>query len=123
MWLWIALSLAGCATVSIPPTDVVLNEDQVVDLIEHSDKWLGRTITVQIYPYDNGFSKSFVACFERCDAAYAEKAIFLVYTANDRFKSYRGDQPAIVRAVLSKICPDSMPACLHNRIFALNEIG
>jgi len=113
--------VAACAT-AIPPTDVVLSEDQLVDLLSHSHRWYGRTLTVKIYPYDNGFHGSYVACFERCNAAYAQKNPVLIYTKTDRFKGYRGDRPVIVRAVFRKICPENMPLCLDYRIFALDEL-
>ena len=118
------LLLAGCATAPLASPDALLTEDQTVDLMTHPDRWMGRTVTVRIYPYDNGYPASYVACLEACDAASAERSIFLIYTKANRFKGYRGDHPEVVKAVFGKACPDNMPLCLDApvRVFALNEV-
>ena len=104
--------------------EALLSEDQTVDLMEHPDRWIGRTVTVQIFPYDNGYRESFVACLAACNAAGADRSIFLVYTGADRFKGYRGNRPETVKAAFGRVCPKSMPLCLDTpiRIFALNEV-
>ena len=102
----------------------LLSEDQTVDLMNHPDRWIGRTISIRIYPYDNGHEGSYVACLETCDAGGADRSIFLIYTKADRFKGYRGDHSKVVRAVFGKVCPEQMPLCLDApiRIYALNEV-
>lgn len=119
-----ALLLGGCTATPLAEPNVILTEDQTVDLIEHPNRWLGRTVTLRIYPYDNGHTVSYVACLEPCDAAGADRSIFVIYTDASRFKEYRGDEAVIVNAVVGKICPDEMPVCLDApiRIFALHEV-
>lgn len=118
------LLLGGCTTVPLAAPETLLSEDQTVDLMAHPDRWAGRTVTLRIYPYDNGFTESFVACLEPCDEAGADRSIFLIYTREGRFNAYRGGRPEIVHAVFSRICPDDMPLCLDApiRIFALDEV-
>ena len=120
----VALLLGACATVPLASQDALLSEDQIVDLMDHPDRWIGRTVTLRIYPYDNGHMTSYVACFERCDASGADQSIFLVYTKANRFKGYRGNRAEVVKAVFGKVCPEGMPLCLDapTRIFALNEV-
>ena len=77
---------------------------------------------MKIYPFDNGFTKSFVACFEQCDAEYASRAITLVYTKEGRFTGFRGEKAVVIKATFRKICPDAMPVCLDDRFLALDEI-
>jgi hypothetical protein len=119
-----ALLLGGCASVPLAPPDTMLTEDQTVDLMAHPDRWIGRTVTLRIYPYDNGHMASYVACLEACDAAAADRSIFLIYTRADRFKGYRGDRVEVVKAVFGRVCPDGMQLCLDApiRLFALNEV-
>jgi len=102
--LAIALLLASCATRPARPHTAYLSEDEILDLMAHPRRWDGRTVTVRIYPYDNGFSGSYVLCFEPCDARYAETSPFLLYTSDERFRGYRGDRPAIVTARYSSTC-------------------
>ena len=118
-----ALLFGGCTTVPLAGPDSLLSEDQVVDLMQHPDRWVGRTVTIQIYPYDNGYQESYVACLEPCDAAGADRTIFLIYTRAGRFRGSRGDRAEVVQAVFGKICPEDWPLCLDApvRIFALHE--
>jgi hypothetical protein len=95
-------SLAGCA-IEIPSSGTVLNEDQMIDLMEHPKKWHRQRVTVRIYPYDLRFGASdegwtYTVCFEPCERAAAERSVFLVRTTTDRSNSYTGDRAAIVRA-------------------------
>ena len=122
---WLAVLLSGCATVPLAAPQALLSENQVVDLMKHPDRWLGRTVTIRIYPYDNGHTESFVACLEACNADSAYRSIFLIYTKLNRFKGYSGNQAEIVTAGFGKICPEQLPLCLDApmRIFALNEVG
>jgi len=121
--------LCGCVSVPLAEPDAVLTEAQTIDLMEHPDRWIGRTISLRVYPYDNGHAgtegqdQSYVACLERCDAAGAYRSIFLIYTRSNRFRGYRGDRAEILKGVFGKICPDWMPLCLDApvRIFALTE--
>lgn len=117
--------LGGCASVPLAAPDRLLSEDQVVDMMRHPDRWLGRTVTIRIYPYDNGFSGSYVACLEPCDSAGADKSTFLIYTAPGRYEGSRGDRSKIVRAEFRRICPEHMPICLDGpiRLFGLHEVG
>lgn len=116
--------LGGCATVTPASPDAVLSEAQVADMIEHSDRRFGRTVTVRPYPYDNGFSGSYVACFEPCDSSQADRSIFLVYTTPGRFAGYRGDRAEVVRADLRRICPKATAQCLDApaRVFGLHAV-
>jgi hypothetical protein len=119
------LLLCGCATVPLSAPDVLLTEDQTVDLMEHPQRWIGRTVTLRIYPYDNGYEGSYVACLEACGAALADRSIFVIYTRANRFRGYNGHRSEIVKAVFARICPAYMPLCLDSpiRVFALNEVG
>lgn len=119
----IACLLSGCTTVLVAAPDSLLSEDQVVDLIERPSRWLGRSVTIRIYPYDHGFTGSYVACLEPCDAAAADRSIFLVFTAPERFRGYRGDRAERVRAEFRRLCPEGMSLCLDAaiRIFGLHE--
>ena len=118
------LLLGGCATVPLAAPDTLLTEDQTVDLMAHPDRWIGRTVTLRIYPYDNGHATSYVACLEKCDAAGADRSIFLIYTKANRFKGHRGNRAEVVKAVFGRACPGWAP-CLDApmRIFALDEAG
>jgi hypothetical protein len=91
----------------------------------YPDRWIGRTVTLRIYPYDNGHKTSYVACLEACGAASADRSIFLIYTRANRFTGYRGDHAEVVKAVFGKVCPDHFPLCLDAplRVFALNEVS
>jgi hypothetical protein len=119
----VACLLGACTAVRLAEPDRLLSEDQVVDLIERPERWLGRTVTMRIYPYDNGFAGSYVACLEPCAAAGADRSIFVVYTAPERFRGYRGDRAETVRAQLRRTCPRGMPLCLDApiRLFGLHE--
>ena len=89
----------------------------------HPHRWIGRTVTMRIYPYDNGYAGSYVACLEACDAANADRSVFIIYTKANRFRGYRGNRAEIVKAEFAKICRDDMPLCLDSpaRLFALKE--
>ena len=121
--------LCGCVSVPLAEPDAVLTETQTVDLMKHPKRWIGRTIALRVYPYDNGHAEtegqeqSYVACLERCDAARADRSIFLIYTRSNRFKGYRGDRAEVLKAVFGKVCPDWMPVCLDApiRVFVLTE--
>ena len=103
--------------------EAVLTENQTIDLIKHPDRWIGRTVTMRVYPYDNGRAQSYVACLEACDATDADRGVFLLYTRADRFKGYRGSRPEIVTGVFGKVCPEGLPLCLDApmRLYALTE--
>lgn len=111
--------------VPVSSQDALLTERQKNDLLVRPERWLGRTITVQIYPYDNGYKESFVACFEACDAAGADESIVLIYSKNGRFTGYTGDKAVTVRATFTKACPEWAPLCLDApfRAFVLHEDG
>lgn len=119
-----AVLLGGCTTVPLAAPGSLLSEDQIVDMIEHPERWLGRTVRLRIFPYDNGFSGSYVACLEPCDAQGADRSIFVAYTRPHRFADYRGDRAEVVQAVFRRICPENIPLCLDApiRVFALDEV-
>jgi hypothetical protein len=99
----VAIGLAGCATVKIPPSHVVLNETQTIDLLQRPKKWHRQTVTLKLYPFDLGFGRSiggwsYPVCFEPCDHATADRSSFMVRTDEDRFKGYTGSHPVVVRA-------------------------
>jgi hypothetical protein len=65
---------------------------------------LSTRYSSKFYPYDNGFSHSYVVCFEAYDGAYASRSPFVIYALDDRFKGYHGDKAAVVRATYSSSC-------------------
>ncbi len=119
------LLLGGCLSVHPAKSGRPLTEDQMVDMMEHADRWIDRTVSIWIYPYDNGYSSSYVACLEACDAAGADRSLFLISTRPKRFEGYRGDRAELVKVVVGRICPDNMPLCLDEplRVFRLTEVG
>jgi hypothetical protein len=94
------------------------------DLLTHPDRWIGRAVTMRIFPYDNGHATSYVACLEACDAAGADRSVVLIYTKPERFEGYHGDRAEVVKVTLGKICPDNLPLCMDApvRVYALNEV-
>jgi hypothetical protein len=76
-----------------------------------------------VWPYDNGFSGSYLLCFERCDAAYAQTSPFILYTAPGRFRGYAGDRPVVIRARYSGTCffRDAY-LCAHGRYGRFYEV-
>lgn len=98
--------LAGCAAVRIPASRTMLNDDQVRNLVLHPQRWFGRTVTLQIYPYDFGSAspQSYRICFEPCDEERANRSVAILDTRPDRFKGYRGDRPAVVTARFGSNC-------------------
>src|SRR5687768_15577042 len=100
----IALFLFGCTTPSFDPGSAYLSEEEVIDLMDRPKKWDGRTVTIKIYPYEYGFSGSYIVCFEPCDKSYAESSPFVIFTEKDRFKRYTGEHAVVVRARYSSAC-------------------
>lgn len=100
----VALLSAGCATGQNRSDRGYLSEDAVINLMKHPKEWDGKTVTIRIFPYDNGFTESYAVCFERCDQSYAESSPFVIYTSRDRFKGYKGDRAVIVTAAYSATC-------------------
>lgn len=91
--------------------------------MKHPRKWDERTVTIKIYPHQNGFQSSYIVCFEPCDSEYAESSPFVVYTAIDRFKGYVGDRPVVIRARYSSSCfYKSFVPCVHHRFGRFYEI-
>jgi hypothetical protein len=118
-----ALFLYGCAVSQAQFDRGYLSEDAVINLMKHPRKWNGKTVTVKIFPYDNGFRESYIVCFEACDSGYAENSPFVIYTARDRFKGYKGDRPAVVTAKYSSICfYKAAITCVHIRAGQFTEI-
>lgn len=114
---------AGCAAPSAATGRTLLSEDEVIHLITHPREWDERTVSVRVWPYDNGFSESYVLCFERCDADYAERSPFILYTARGRFEGYAGDRPVVITARYSGTCfyRDSH-LCVHTRYGRFYEV-
>ena len=116
-------ALSACATVPFPSPETLLNDEQVIDLMKSPKKWDNHVVTIKIYPYDNGFKKSYAVCFEVCDAAYADKSPFLIYTEENRFKGSRGDQPVIVTARYSSACFYKSTLCPDTRFGQFTELN
>ena len=112
LWNSVALSALlaapACAFQAAHPAPAYLSEDQIIDMMNHAQRWTGRTVTIRIYPYDLGASEiyngTYVVCFEICSRDFAERSIFLVYTSPGRFGGYRGDRAAIIRARFDGAC-------------------
>ena len=117
-----ALAFTGCATSSHDTSQKVLGEDQVVHLMEHPKEWNGRVVTMTIYPYDNGFTGSYVVCFESCDEAYAAKSPFLIYTKPERFHGYKGDRSVMVTARYNSSCQYKTTVCPDGRYGLFTEV-
>jgi hypothetical protein len=98
----------GCVTHTLPSNNY-LSEDELIALMENPREWDGRTVTVRIYPYDLGSDgtwsdSTYIVCFEPCDESYADRSPFIVYTARDRFRGYRGDRAAVITARYGSTC-------------------
>jgi hypothetical protein len=85
-----ALLTAGCITQGEHRHQTYLSENEILDLMAHPRRWDGRTVTVLIYPYYNGFSGSYIVCFEPCNADYAERSPFLVYLSITGLRALEG---------------------------------
>lgn len=95
---------AGCAARPVVSDGGYLSEDAVIHLMKHPRKWDGKTVTIRIFPYDNGFAESYLVCFEKCDREYAESSPFIIYTRPNRFKGFSGDRDVVVTARYSSTC-------------------
>jgi hypothetical protein len=100
----VAVLSAGCAVHSMELQRNYLSEEGTVDLIENPQKWDGQTVTVRVYPYDNGFRSSYLICFDPCSREVAERSPFIVYTTEDKYRGYEGNQPVIMTARYSSAC-------------------
>jgi hypothetical protein len=102
------LAAPACAFQAAHTASAYLSEDQIIDMMNHAERWDGRTVTVRIYPYDFGSSEAYngtyVVCFEICSRNIAERSIFLVYTRPGRFGGYRGDRAVGVTARFDGTC-------------------
>ena len=124
------LAVAGCGLLiacvgrMTASQNTPLSENELFDLIDHPKKWDGETVVVKIYPYDNGFTRSYIVCFEQCGDDYASTSPFIVYTVDDRFKGSKGNQPAIIKARYSSICAYKYHfLCPDQRFGRFFEIG
>jgi hypothetical protein len=90
--------------------------------MEYPKKWDGMTVTIPIYPYDNGFTGSYVVCFEQCDEAVAAKSPFLIYTQPERFRGYKGDQSVIVTARYDSSCQYKTTLCPDGHYGLFTEV-
>src|SRR6218665_282343 len=98
------LALLGCTAATHVNRSGHLSEEQIRSLIDHPQQWDGRTVTIRIYPYDRGVSRTYSVCFEPCDAEYARRSSFVIVTAPNRFSGYRGDRPVDVTAQYDSSC-------------------
>ena len=115
------IAVSFCVT-SIPPTGTLLGENQILDMVDHPKKWDGSTVTIRIFPYDNGFGQSFVVCFEPCDAADAARSPFLIYTKAGRFAGLKGGRPVVVTARYSSECFYTAAICPDLRFGLFTEV-
>ena len=119
----VGCALCGFAYPPSEPRQNYLSEDQVIDLMRNPREWDQRILTIRIYPYDNGFGGSYVACFEPCDEAYAQSSPFIVITRANRFSGYRGDRPVVITASYSSACFYRRPVtCADFRYGQFTEI-
>lgn len=119
-----ALLAAGCATPSPQPGMAYLSEDQVVDLMQHPRRWDGRTVTIRVFPYDNGFITSYVLCFEACGPDVAERSPFIVITSANKYRGYRGERAVVLTAHYSSACFYGQDAiCADMRFGQFTEIA
>ena len=121
--LAILFSSSSCATTQNQSTLSYLSEDQLVDLMRNPARWDGRTVTVRMFPYDNGFSESYVVCFEPCSEETAERSPFVVYTVENRFRGLRGNRPVVVTAIYSSACFYRTTLCSDLRFGQFTEVG
>lgn len=96
--------LTACAAAAVRPGAAYLSERQLIEMVTHPRKWDGKIVTIRMYPYDNGYTESYVVCFHRCDRSGAEKSPFLIYTAAGRFRGSKGDRPVVVTASYTSTC-------------------
>lgn len=121
--LTIGFALSGCATASQQSRESYLTEDEVIDLMQHPREWDGRVVTIRIYPFDGGFERSAIVCFEPCDDSYAESSPFLVITRDNKFRGYRGDRAVVITARYSSSCfYTPRPSCPDLRYGQFTEI-
>lgn len=113
----------ACTTYAADSLQPYLSEDEVIDMMENPQKWDGRTVTIKIYPYDNGFKTSYIVCFEKCDNKYAERSPFVIHTSEDRFKGLMGNRSVIVRATYSSACFYRSTLCPDMRFGQFTEVA
>lgn len=121
--LW-AIAFISTACVSRPAKSALdyLSEDEVIALMANPKEWNGKTVRIKIFPYDNGFSSSYVVCFETCDKIYAERSPFVILTRKNRFRGYKGERAVIVIATYSSSCFYTKAICADNRFGEFTEL-
>lgn len=121
--IW-AMSLisSACAGGSVKPNLGYLTQDEVIALMKHPKQWDGKTVSIKIFPYDNGFATSYIVCFEICDKAYAERSPFVILTRGNRFEGYKGNRSVVVRATYSSSCFYKKTICADNRFGEFTEL-
>lgn len=112
----------GCASPGIKTTEGHLSDKQIYDLMDHPKKWNGQVVTIKIFPFDNGFSTSYLVCFEKCDEKYATRSPFIILTSLDRFKGYNGQREVVVTAKYDSSCFYTDAICADNRFGEFTEI-
>ena len=95
-------ALLACSTVGVPSPTTILTGEQFVDMAVHPARWHRRIVTMRIYPYDLGFSRSdqgwsYALCFEPCSRPAAERSVSMVRSRTDRFAGYVGDRGLVTQ--------------------------
>ena len=118
-----ATALAACATSPQTVAAAPLTKNEVIDLMDHPRTWDGRVVTMKIFPFDNGLTQSYVVCFEQCDAAYAARSPFVIYTRPGRFRGLQGNTPVVVKARYSSACFYKSTLCPDQRFGLFTELN
>lgn len=100
----VTLTLLWCPAMAQIGRASPLSERQVRNLQDHPRQWDGKTVTIRIYPYDMGTERTFVVCFEICDAEYAQQSPYVIITSPNRFAGYRGNRSVNVTAHYDSSC-------------------
>jgi hypothetical protein len=108
-------ALFSCATVSAQTVYDVLTDDQLADLIDHPAQWDRRTVRIRIFPVDNGYTESYLVCYEACTPEAAQRSPAIVYTSPNRFRGYRGTQAVVITARYSSACFYTNAVCADLR--------
>jgi len=82
----------------------LLSDRQVRDIPRHPKVWDGRTVSIRFYPYDNGYTESYVVCFRKCNEEEARRSPYIIYTRPGRFSGVKGDTLVTVTAKIATTC-------------------
>ncbi len=114
--------LSSCQTTSVVHKTYLDTENEIVDLIENPKKWNGKIFYLKIYPFNNGFSESYVVCFEKCDVLQAERSPFIIYTKRNRFIKYFGTKYVKVKVIYNSECFFGKSICPDMRFGLFSEL-